>query len=60
MIPANFVAAYAAGKGEIREREQGMKAAWNLGRQMAQLAAKKFEYPSEFMGRSIAYGTHTH
>lgn len=60
MIPANFVAAYATGKGEIREREQGMKAARNLGRQMVQIAAKKFEYPAEFGASGIAYGTHTH
>lgn len=57
MLPANFVAAY--GGTELTEMEQCMKATHNLGRQMAQLAAKKFEYPSEFMGRAIAYGTHT-
>ena len=60
MLPANFVAAYASAKGDVRKLEQGMKAARELGRQMVQLAAKKFEYPSEFMRRSIAYGTHTH
>ena len=60
MLPANFVAAYAGPEGEIRKREQGMKAAKDLGRQMVQLVAKKFGYPSEFMGRAIAYGTHTH
>jgi multimeric flavodoxin WrbA len=60
MLPANFVAAYASGKGDVRKMEQGMKAAWELGRQMVQLAAKRFEYPSEFRRRSIAYGTHTH
>ena len=60
MLPANFVAAYASPKGEIRKREQGMKAAWELGQQMVQLAAKNFEYPREFMRRAIAYGTHTH
>jgi len=60
MLPANFVAAYASGKGDVRKMEQGMKAAWELGRQMVQLAAKNFEYPSEFRKRSIAYGTHTH
>jgi multimeric flavodoxin WrbA len=60
MLPASFVAAYASAKGDVRKREQGMKAAWDLGRQMVQLAAKKFEYPSEFPSRRIAYGTHTH
>jgi hypothetical protein len=60
MLPANFVAAYASAKGDVRKLEQGMKAAWDLGREMAQLAAKKFEYPSEFGRRHIAFGTHTH
>lgn len=58
-MQANFVAAYASAKGDIRKREQGMKAAWKLGRQMVQLVAKKFEYPSEFRGAHFAYGTHT-
>jgi multimeric flavodoxin WrbA len=48
MLPANLVAAYATEKGDIKKREQGMKAAWELGREMVQLAAKKFEYPGEF------------
>lgn len=60
MLPANFVAAYASAKGDIRKKEQGMKAAWELGRQMVKLAAKKFEYPSEFRRPVFAYGTHTH
>ena len=60
MIPANLVAAYATQKGDIKKREQGMKAAWELGREMVQLAAKKFEYPGEFRRNSFAYGTHTH
>jgi multimeric flavodoxin WrbA len=60
MLPANFVAAYAGPEG-FKEMEQCLKATHNLGRQMVQLAAKKFEYPSEFMGgiRGMAYGTHT-
>jgi len=58
MLPANFVAAYVGPDG-FKGMEQTMKAAHNLGRQMVQLAAKKFEYPEEFMGRAIGYGTHT-
>ena len=58
MIPARFVAAYVGPDG-YQGMEQCMTAAHNLGRQMVQLAAKKFEYPSEFMGRSVAFGTHT-
>ena len=60
MLPANLVTAYAGNKGEIRKREQGMKAAWDLGREMVQLAAKKFEFPREFRRNFFAYGTHTH
>ena len=58
MLPANFVAAYAGPEG-VKDMEQCMKATHDLGRQMVALAAKKFEYPSEFTGRAIAYGTHT-
>jgi multimeric flavodoxin WrbA len=59
MLPANYVAAYAGPEGDVRKLEKCMKAAFDLGRQMVILAAKKFEYPDEFMGPSIAYGTHT-
>jgi len=60
MLPANLVGAYANNKGEVRKLEQGMKAAWELGREMVQIAAKKFEFPSEFARNFFAYGTHTH
>ena len=60
MLPANYVAAYASNKGDVRKRELGMKAALNLGRQMAQLAAKNFKYPSGIERARHAYGTHTH
>jgi hypothetical protein len=60
MLPANFVAAYATNKGEITQREQGMKAARNLGRQMLQLVEKEFKYPTEFGSNFFAFGTHTH
>jgi multimeric flavodoxin WrbA len=59
MLPANFVAAYAGPKGDVKKLEQCMKATWELGRQMVQIAAKKFEYPKEFRRASFAYGTHT-
>ena len=60
MLPANFVAAYPGAKGDVRKMEKGMKAARELGQQMVQIAAKKFEYPSQFSRASFAYGTHTH
>jgi multimeric flavodoxin WrbA len=59
MLPANFVAAYGGPKGDVNKLEKGRQAARDLGRQMVQLVAKKFEYPAEFMGPAIAYGTHT-
>ena len=60
MIPANYVAAYDGGKGEITKMEQGMKAARELGQPMVRIAAQKFKYPAEFGRVHIAYGTHTH
>ena len=59
MLPANFIAAYAGPKGDVRKLEQCMKATFDLGRQMVQLSAKKFEYPKEFRRASFGYGTHT-
>jgi len=59
MLPANYVAAYAGPAGDVKKLEKGMKAAHDLGRQMVRIAAKKFEYPPEFMGPSFAFGTHT-
>ena len=60
MVPANLVAVYGFNKGDVREMKQGMQAAHNLGREMVQIAAKKFEYPAEFTRPVFAYGTHTH
>jgi len=59
MLPANLVAVYANDKGEVRKMERGMKAAYNLGREMVQIAAKGFEYPAEFPRNFYAFGTHT-
>jgi len=59
MVPANLVAVYASKKGEAKELKQGMEAARNLGREMVQIAAKKFTYPPEFPRNFFAFGTHT-
>lgn len=56
MLAANFVAAYGLAKGDVKRLEKGMKKARDLGRQMVQLAAKKFEYPSEFYSPAFGYG----
>jgi len=59
MVPANFVAVYANNKGEARELKKGMQAAHDLGREMVQIAARKFQYPEGFPRSFFAYGTHT-
>ena len=48
MVAADYVGAYATEKGAIRDNEQAMKMAWELGREMVQLVDKKFEFPEEF------------
>lgn len=57
MLPAHFVAAYPV--NDLKQMDQCMKATRDLGRQVVQIAAKKFEYPREIPRRSIGYGTHT-
>jgi multimeric flavodoxin WrbA len=59
MLPANYVAAYASAKGDVKELEKCLSTARDLGRQMVLLAAKKFEYPTEIRRAFFAYGTHT-
>jgi multimeric flavodoxin WrbA len=59
MLPANFVAAYPGSKDELRKMERCMNASRDLGRQMVQIAAKKFAYPTEFPRARFAFGTHT-
>ena len=57
MVPADYVAATASEKGSIRQDERAMKAAWELGREIVQLAGKGFKFPSEFEGGLTAYVT---
>jgi len=59
MLAANYVAVYGMAKGDVKTLEKGMKAAYDLGRQMVRLVEMHFEYPSEFPLLPIAYGTHT-
>jgi multimeric flavodoxin WrbA len=56
MLPASYVAAYA---GDVRTLEKGMKAAFDLGRQMVRLVDMNFKYPADIIVPSIAFGTHT-
>ncbi|MHA1106463.1 MAG: flavodoxin family protein [Promethearchaeota archaeon] len=60
MLPANFVAAYATGKGDAKRLKKGMDAAFRLGEEIVQLVDKKFEFPNEFPRNFFAFGTHTH
>ncbi len=57
MLPASFIAAYAGGKGDVKNMEKCMQATRELGHEMVKIAAKGFEYPEG--GTHIAYGTHT-
>jgi multimeric flavodoxin WrbA len=59
MLAASYVAAYAIAKGDVKNLEKCMKAAYDLGRQVAALVKMNFKYPSEFNLPAIAYGTHT-
>jgi multimeric flavodoxin WrbA len=59
MLPANFVAAYAANAGDVSKLQRGLQAAEDLGKQMVKLAEKRFTYPEEFKATHFAYGTHT-
>ena len=57
IIPANFVAGYGLQKGDVKNLENGIKAARDVGRQMVKIAAKGFEYPSDIRASSFGYGT---
>jgi multimeric flavodoxin WrbA len=59
MLPANYVAAYGGGEGEVKDLEKCMQALNTLGRQMVRIAAAHFRYPAEFGRSGFAYGTHT-
>jgi multimeric flavodoxin WrbA len=57
MLPGDHIALYALNKGDYKTRVEGMRATFNLGRQMVRLAAMKFEYPTDLMKYAHAYGT---
>lgn len=57
MLPASFIAAYAGGRGDVKNLEKCLKATKELGKEMVKIAAMKFKYPEG--GTHIAYGTHT-
>ncbi len=59
MLPANYISAYAGGKGDVTGLEKCMKATNDLGRQMVKLIEMEFKYPEEFPLMPISFGTHT-
>ncbi len=59
MIPANYVAAYSAAEGGVKQLEKCMKACNDLGRQMVQIADMNFRYPEGIDRPCFAFGTHT-
>ena len=54
MLSADYVSAYAGGRGEVRDQERVMKAAWELGRQMVQLVDTGFQFPEEYARRGLS------
>ena len=54
MLAADYVGVYANERGAIRDNQQAMKTAWELGREMVQLVNKKFEFPEEFQRRRLS------
>jgi multimeric flavodoxin WrbA len=59
IIPANYVAAYAGPPGSLEQLDKCMEAARLLGRQIVQIAAQGFKYPSDIPRSFSAFGTHT-
>lgn len=57
IIPANFIGSYGLEKGEVKNLENGRKAARDVGRQIVKIAAKGFEYPNDIRGSVFGYGT---
>ena len=57
IVPANFLAGYGLQKGDTAKLVNGIKAAREIGKQMVQIAAKKFEYPKDIKASVFAYGT---
>ena len=57
ILPANFVAGYGLEKGDTAKLENGIKAARELGKQMVQIAVKRFEYPKDIQRSGFGYGT---
>jgi multimeric flavodoxin WrbA len=56
IFPVNWVAVYSP----VHEKQKGMKAAYDLGREMVQFAHQRPEFPSGFSPNHITFGTHTH
>jgi multimeric flavodoxin WrbA len=53
MLQADAAMAFASEKGSVRKDKCGMKAAWELGRQVVLLIETRFQFPSEFENVSL-------
>ena len=53
MLAADYVGAYASERGEVKDDQHYMKMAWELGREIVQLAKLGFQYPEEFRKRGL-------
>jgi multimeric flavodoxin WrbA len=54
MLAADYVTAYAGGRGEVRGNEHVMKTARELGRQIVQLVDTGFRFPEEYVRRGLS------
>jgi multimeric flavodoxin WrbA len=54
MLAADYVSAYASERGQVRDQERIMKAAWELGRQMTQLVNTGFQFPQEYARHGLS------
>jgi len=54
MLAADYVSAYAGGRGEVSDNEHVMKSARELGRQMVQLVNTGFRFPEEYARRGLS------
>jgi hypothetical protein len=58
MLPASFVASYAAAKGDVKKLPKCMQAARDRGKQVVKIAEKKFKYPKDIEApQSVFPGT---
>ena len=55
IFTVNWVGIYAP----VEEKEKGMEAAMDLGREVVQFASSRPQFPADFSPNHITFGTHT-